>query len=94
MSRFVIALFSVKLAIGTPFWVGTVLGAEFGVADDTAPPASPYHPAVIAHRHSGEPASLGKADVGRVADRRRHDEQRRVLRRALSGHAKASLELS
>ena len=31
--------------MGTPFMVGTVLGAEFGVADDTAPPASPYHPA-------------------------------------------------
>ena len=31
--------------MGTPFMVGTVLGADVGVADDTEPPASPYQPA-------------------------------------------------
>ncbi len=31
--------------MGTPFRVGTVLGLDVVVAEDTAPLASPYHPA-------------------------------------------------
>ena len=31
--------------MGTPFAVCTLLGDDVGVAEDTAPPASPYHPA-------------------------------------------------
>jgi hypothetical protein len=45
--RFVFVLFKVKPAIGVPFTVDTVLGEDPGVADDTAPPASPYQPAPL-----------------------------------------------
>ena len=36
------ALFKLKLATGVPLTVDTVLGEDVGVAEETAPPASPY----------------------------------------------------
>ena len=47
VSRFVVVLFRVKLAVGMPLIVCTLLGADPGVAEDTAPLANPYHPAEL-----------------------------------------------
>ena len=93
MGRFVNVLFRAKPAMGTPFMVATVLGAEFGVADDTAPPASPYHLAGLRIVTPVNPPAWVKPMLGALLIADVMTNSVAFCGRALPGHAKAGLEL-